>query len=97
MIAKTELSKMKQDSYLINASRGSVIVIEDLVEELKSGRIAGCAIDVFPKEPASNEEQFVSELQGLENVILTPHIGGSTEEAQVAIGAADSRCASEDR
>lgn len=86
MISKEELSKMKPGSYLINASRGSVVVIEDLVEGLKSGHIAGCAVDVFPKEPASNKEEFTSPLQGLENVILTPHIGGSTEEAQLSIG-----------
>jgi D-3-phosphoglycerate dehydrogenase len=77
---------MKQGAYLINASRGSVVVIEDLVASLKSKHIAGCAIDVFPSEPASNAEAFTSPLQGLDNVILTPHIGGSTEEAQVSIG-----------
>ncbi|UOF01279.1 phosphoglycerate dehydrogenase [Bdellovibrio reynosensis] len=86
MITKKELQAMKKGSYLINASRGSVVVIEDLVEALKSKHIAGCAIDVFPEEPASNKEKFKSPLQGLSNVILTPHIGGSTEEAQYAIG-----------
>lgn len=86
MITKKELKKMKPKSYLINASRGTVIVIDDLVQALKSGHIAGCAIDVFPEEPASNKEKFKSPLQNLSNVILTPHIGGSTEEAQYAIG-----------
>jgi D-3-phosphoglycerate dehydrogenase len=86
MIGSKELSKMKKGSYLINASRGTVVVIEALVEALKTKHIAGCAIDVFPVEPASNKETFVSPLQGLNNVILTPHIGGSTEEAQKAIG-----------
>ncbi len=86
MIGKAELSSMKKGSYLINASRGTVVVIEDLVEALKSKHIAGCAIDVFPMEPASNKEKFSSPLQNLSNVILTPHIGGSTEEAQKAIG-----------
>lgn len=86
MIAKKELKKMKKGSFLINASRGTVIVIEDLVQTLKSQHLAGCAIDVFPDEPASNKEKFKSPLQNLSNVILTPHIGGSTEEAQYAIG-----------
>lgn len=86
MIGEKELAQMKQGSYLINASRGTVVVIEALVAALKSKHIAGCAVDVFPVEPASNKEKFVSPLQGLSNVILTPHIGGSTEEAQKAIG-----------
>lgn len=86
MISARELSEMKKGSYLINASRGTVVVIEDLAEALKSKHIAGCAVDVFPVEPASNKEEFSSPLQGLPNVILTPHIGGSTEEAQRAIG-----------
>jgi len=86
MIGAKQLKHMKKDSYLINASRGTVVVIEDLVESLKSKHLAGCAIDVFPAEPASNKIKFITPLQGLENVILTPHIGGSTEEAQLAIG-----------
>jgi D-3-phosphoglycerate dehydrogenase / 2-oxoglutarate reductase len=86
MIGERELSMMKKGSCLINASRGTVVVIEALVEAIKSKHIAGCAIDVFPVEPASNKEKFLSPLQGLPNVILTPHIGGSTEEAQKAIG-----------
>ena len=86
MISSRELLRMKKGSHLINASRGTVVVIEDLVEALKSKHIAGCAVDVFPVEPASNKELFHSPLQNLSNVILTPHIGGSTEEAQRAIG-----------
>lgn len=86
MISAKELAQMKRGSYLINASRGTVVVIEDLVDAIKSKHIAGCAVDVFPVEPASNKEKFSSPLQGLPNVILTPHIGGSTEEAQKAIG-----------
>lgn len=86
MISSKELSQMKKGSYLINASRGSVVVIEDLAAALKEEHIAGAALDVFPIEPASNNDEFSSPLQGLKNVILTPHIGGSTEEAQVSIG-----------
>jgi D-3-phosphoglycerate dehydrogenase / 2-oxoglutarate reductase len=86
MITAKQLSLMKKGSYLINASRGTVIDIDDLVAALKNNHLAGCAIDVFPEEPASNKEKFRSPLQGLKNVILTPHIGGSTEEAQYAIG-----------
>ncbi|WP_373998047.1 phosphoglycerate dehydrogenase [Bdellovibrio bacteriovorus] len=86
MIGAKELKMMKKGSHLINASRGTVVVIEALVDALKSKHLAGCAIDVFPEEPASNKEKFVSPLQGVPNVILTPHIGGSTEEAQYAIG-----------
>lgn len=86
MIGKRELMKMKKGAVIINAARGTVIEIDDLVEALKSKHIAGCAIDVFPDEPASNKDKFKSPLQGLANVILTPHIGGSTEEAQYSIG-----------
>ncbi len=86
MVGKDQLAQMKTGSYLINASRGTVVDIDALVESLKSKRLAGCALDVFPDEPASNKEKFLSPLQGLKNVILTPHIGGSTEEAQYSIG-----------
>jgi D-3-phosphoglycerate dehydrogenase / 2-oxoglutarate reductase len=86
MLTAKQLNLMKKGSYLINASRGTVIDIDDLVAALKNNHLAGCAIDVFPEEPASNKEKFKSPLQGLKNVILTPHIGGSTEEAQFAIG-----------
>ena len=61
---------------------GHVVDIDALAQAIKQGKVAGCAIDVYPKEPKSNNELFVSQLQGLSNVILTPHIGGSTEEAQ---------------
>lgn len=86
MIGARELAMMKKGSYLINASRGTVVVIEALASSLKEKHIAGCAVDVFPVEPSSNKEKFISPLQGLANVILTPHIGGSTEEAQKSIG-----------
>lgn len=86
MISAPQLARMKKGSFLINASRGTVVDIEALVEVLESGHIAGAAIDVFPVEPASNKEKFTSPLQGKKNVILTPHVGGSTEEAQKAIG-----------
>lgn len=86
MITSKQLSQMKRGSFLINASRGTVIQIEDLVVALKENHVAGAAVDVFPEEPASNKEKFKSPLQGLKNVILTPHIGGSTEEAQYSIG-----------
>lgn len=86
MIGATELQNMKKGSYLINASRGNVVVIPDLVVALKEKHLQGAAIDVFPYEPATNNEPFKTELQGLPNVILTPHIGGSTEEAQESIG-----------
>ena len=82
MISKQRLDIMKDGAILINASRGKIVNIEALVESLKSGKISGAAIDVYPEEPASNKEKFVSELQQFNNVILTPHIGGSTEEAQ---------------
>jgi D-3-phosphoglycerate dehydrogenase len=86
MITARELAAMKKGAHLINASRGSVVQILDLAKSIRDGHIGGVAIDVFPHEPASNKEKFQSELQGLPNVILTPHIGGSTEEAQEAIG-----------
>ncbi len=86
MIGALQLSQVKEGAYILNASRGGVIDIPALAGALKSGRVAGAAVDVFPYEPASNDEVFKSELQELENVILTPHIGGSTEEAQEAIG-----------
>ncbi|MEZ4873515.1 MAG: phosphoglycerate dehydrogenase [Bdellovibrionales bacterium] len=86
MIQASELKKMKKGSYLINASRGTVVDIPALKSVLMEKHLAGAAIDVFPVEPKSNKDTFKSELQGIENVILTPHIGGSTEEAQEAIG-----------
>ncbi len=86
MIRAEHLRAMKKGAYLINNARGGVVDIEALAEALKSGHLRGAAIDVFPVEPGSNKEKFVSPLQGLHNVILTPHIGGSTEEAQERIG-----------
>ncbi len=80
-IGEREINQMKHGAMLINLSRGFVVDIDALVNALKSGKIAGAAIDVYPVEPRSNGN-FVSELQGLPNVILTPHVGGSTEEAQ---------------
>ena len=86
MIGASEIAAMKRGAILINASRGTVVEIEPLAEAIKSGQLAGAAIDVFPKEPKSNKDEFVSPLRGLDNVILTPHIGGSTVEAQANIG-----------
>jgi D-3-phosphoglycerate dehydrogenase / 2-oxoglutarate reductase len=87
MIGATEIAAMKKGAYLINNSRGTVVDLEALAEALRAGHLRGAAVDVFPVEPASNKEPFHSPLQGLENVILTPHIGGSTVEAQERIGA----------
>jgi len=86
MISENQLAKMKKGSLLINASRGKVVDYTALAGRIKSGHLAGAAADVFPVEPASNDEKFRSELQEFDNVILTPHIGGSTLEAQENIG-----------
>lgn len=86
LIAASELELMKPGSSLINASRGQVVDLEALASALKNGHLAGAAIDVFPVEPKGNNDTFVSPLRGLTNVILTPHIGGSTQEAQENIG-----------
>jgi D-3-phosphoglycerate dehydrogenase len=86
MIGATELGQMKKNGILINASRGTVVDIDALAKALRNGHLAGAAIDVFPVEPKGNEEEFVSPLRGLDNAILTPHIGGSTIEAQANIG-----------
>jgi D-3-phosphoglycerate dehydrogenase len=86
MIAAAQLGRMKDGARLINASRGSVVDIDALVDALRSKHIAGAAIDVFPKEPKTAGEEFVSPLREFDNVLLTPHIGGSTEEAQQNIG-----------
>ncbi len=77
---------MKPGAHLINASRGTVVDIEALADALRAGHVGGAALDVFPREPESNSEAFESPLRGLDNVLLTPHIGGSTAEAQEAIG-----------
>jgi D-3-phosphoglycerate dehydrogenase len=86
MITAAEIAKMKKGVHLINAARGNVIVIDDLAAAVESGHVAGAALDVFPVEPAGKDEQFESPLRGMNNVILTPHIGGSTQEAQENIG-----------
>ncbi len=88
MMDRERLAQMKPGAYLINASRGSVVDIETMAAMLKTGALRGAAIDVFPREPKSNEDPFESALIGLDNVIMTPHIGGSTLEAQEDIGAA---------
>ncbi|KZZ89906.1 NAD(P)-binding domain protein [Moelleriella libera RCEF 2490] len=93
MISTAQFQHMKNGSYLINASRGTVVDIPALVEAMRSGKIAGAALDVYPNEPAANGDYFINDLnhwaedlRSLQNIILTPHIGGSTEEAQRAIG-----------
>lgn len=93
MISTKQLERMKTGSYLINASRGTVVDIPALIKAMRAGKIAGAALDVYPNEPAANGDYFgnslnswAEDLRGLNNVILTPHIGGSTEEAQRAIG-----------
>ncbi len=83
---KDQFLKMKEGSAFINLSRGLVVDLEALKESLESGHLVGAAIDVFPQEPKNNQEEFVSLLRGLPNTILTPHIGGSTQEAQENIG-----------
>jgi D-3-phosphoglycerate dehydrogenase len=86
MIGEREIAQMRKGSCLLNLARGSVVVIPALVEALKSGHLMGAALDVFPEEPASNMDPFVSDLQQFDNVILSPHVGGSTMEAQEKIG-----------
>lgn len=93
MIGRKEIEYMKKGSYLLNASRGSVIDIPALIDGMRAGTIAGAALDVYPAEPAGNGDYFTNDLnpwaedlRSLKNLILTPHIGGSTEEAQSAIG-----------
>ncbi len=86
IIGRNEFDMMKKGVIFINLSRGHIVDITALKENILSGKIAGCSIDVFPYEPVSNDEEFQSELRGLPNTILTPHIGGSTSEAQENIG-----------
>lgn len=86
MISKNEINQMKSGAILINASRGKVIDLDALTDALKANKISGAAIDVFPTEPASNNDPFESPLCEFDNVIITPHIGGSTSEAQENIG-----------
>ncbi len=86
MIGEAQIGRMKQGAHLINASRGSVVDIDALASALESKRLAGAAIDVFPVEPKTAKDEFISPLRAFDNVILTPHVGGSTEEAQQNIG-----------
>ncbi|KEQ18386.1 phosphoglycerate dehydrogenase [Endozoicomonas numazuensis] len=86
MFGEEQFAAMKQGSVLINASRGTVVEIQSLASMIETGKLLGAAIDVFPEEPRSNNDEFISPLRGLDNVILTPHVGGSTQEAQENIG-----------
>jgi len=86
MIGSAQFDAMKSGAIFINASRGTVVDIDALAEALSQKKVAGAAIDVFPVEPKGNDDEFVSPLRGFDNVILTPHIGGSTKEAQENIG-----------
>ena len=86
MIGAAQLARMKRGASLVNASRGTVVDIDALVAALESGHLAGAAIDVFPVEPERNDQPFESPLARFDNVILTPHVGGSTLEAQESIG-----------
>jgi D-3-phosphoglycerate dehydrogenase len=86
MIGAAQLAQMKEGAVFMNASRGTVVDLDALTASVQSGKIIGAAIDVYPVEPSSNDEEFVTPLRGLDNVILTPHIGGSTLEAQENIG-----------
>ncbi|MEI2623493.1 MAG: phosphoglycerate dehydrogenase [Giesbergeria sp.] len=86
MIGAAEIAAMKPGAVFINAARGTVVEIEPLAEAIRAGKLLGAAVDVFPVEPRSNKDEFTSPLRGLDNVILTPHIGGSTLEAQANIG-----------
>jgi len=86
MIGAAQLARMKPGAHLINASRGTVVEIGALADALRAERLGGAALDVFPHEPKTADEEFVSPLRGMDNVLLTPHVGGSTAEAQQNIG-----------
>lgn len=86
MIGATQFEQIKQDSILINAARGTVVDIDALCDALRSKKLLGAAVDVFPTEPRTNDSEFISPLREFDNVILTPHVGGSTMEAQMNIG-----------
>ena len=86
LVGANEIAKMRPGAMLVNASRGNVVDIDDLANALRSNQLGGAAIDVFPVEPKSNNDSFESPLRGIDNCILTPHIGGSTQEAQANIG-----------
>lgn len=85
LIGRAQIAKMRDGAHLINNARGTVVDTAALAAAIKSGKVGGAALDVFPNEPSSNAEEFISEVRNLPNVILTPHVGGSTEEAQEAI------------
>jgi D-3-phosphoglycerate dehydrogenase len=87
MMGAEQFAKMKKGAYFINNARGTIVDLDALAAALRSQHLAGAAVDVFPVEPSSNADRFVTPLQGLDNVILTPHVGGSTAEAQERIGA----------
>ena len=86
LIDTAEMKKMKKGSYLLNLSRGNLIDFAALSDAVNSGQLSGAAIDVYPQEPKTNDEAFDCELKDVENIFLTPHLGGSTEEAQYNIG-----------
>ena len=86
IFGKREFELMKKGVIFLNLARGHVVDVPALVEAIKEGKVAGAGVDVFPYEHKTNNEEFINELRGLTNVILTPHIGGSTEEAQEGIG-----------
>ena len=86
MMRAEQFAQMKKGAIFINAARGTCVEIDDLAAAIQSGHLNGAAIDVFPKEPKANDEEFLSPLRAFDNVILTPHIGGSTQEAQANIG-----------
>ena len=86
LISDKEFSIMKEKSILVNYSRGNVVDINSLIKNIKSKKIMGAALDVFPEEPSNNKEKFKSKVKGIEEIILSPHIGGSTKEAQKNIG-----------
>lgn len=86
LIGEKEFGMMKKGSYILNLSRGSLVDLEALKVAIEAGQIAGAMLDVYPNEPRTNEEDYASELKGVENCFLTPHIGGSTQEAQKNIG-----------
>jgi len=87
MMCAAQFAQMKKGAFFLNASRGNVVVISALADALKSGHLRGAYVDVFPREPGKNGENlFESELRGCPNTLMTPHVGGSTEEAQAKIG-----------
>ena len=86
LISDKEFSIMKEKSILVNYSRGNVVDIDSLIKNIKSKKLMGAALDVFPEEPSNNKEKFKSKVKGIEEIILSPHIGGSTKEAQKNIG-----------